>query len=92
MKLKDIFEDRLLREDYRVSKERKKIGGEFRKKYFIKKNNGDIIGKALGYNTAEEAVKDLLAQKDKNFFSLSPAKQREKVDRYIKRHKIEPGK
>jgi uncharacterized protein YegP (UPF0339 family) len=92
MKLKDIFEDRLLKEDFRISQERKKIGGEFRKKYYIKKNNGEVIGKQLGYQTKEEAVKDLLAQKDKNFFSLTPAKQREKVDRYIKRHKLDASK
>lgn len=88
MKVKDIFEDKLLREEYRISQQRKKIGGEFRKKFFIKKADGEVIGKNLGYDEKQEAVKDLLAQKDKNFFSLSPAKQQEKIDRYIKKHKL----
>lgn len=88
MKVKDIFEDKLLKEEYKISQERKKIGGEMRKKFYIKKADGVIIGKQLGYDDKEEAIKDLLNQKDKNFLSLTPAKQREKVDRYIKRHKL----
>ena len=88
MKVRDIFEDKVLREEYKISYDRKKIGGEFRKKYFIRKPDGESIGRRLGYDVKEEAVKDLLIQKDKKFLSLIPLKQKEKVDRYIKRHKM----
>lgn len=88
MRLKDIFEDKLITEEYKISQERKKIGGEMRKKFFIKKGKDEYIGRKLGYDDKEEAIKDLLLQKDKNFLSLSPAKQKERVDRYIKRHKL----
>lgn len=88
MKMRDIFEDKILKEDYKIKQKKKKIGGEFRKKYYIMKPNGEVIGRKLGYSNKEEAVKDLMAQKDKNFFSLSTMKQKEKIDRYIKRHKL----
>lgn len=88
MKVKEIFEDKILREEYKISHDRKKIGGEFRKKFFIRKPDGSTIGRKLGYDNKEEAVKDLLIQKDKNFLSKSPVKQKEKIDRYIKQHKM----
>lgn len=88
MKIKDLFEDKLLLEEYKISQQRKKIGGEMRKKFFIKDGKGNVIGKELGYDDKEQAVKDLLMQKDKTFLSLSPVKQKERINRYMKRHKL----
>jgi hypothetical protein len=89
MKLKDIFEDKILTEEYKILPKRKKtIDGSFEKKFFIMKNKNETLGRKMGYASKEEAIKDLLYLKDNKFRSLSIVKQKEKINRYIKRHKL----
>lgn len=88
MKLRHLFEDPVLLNEVTVIPRRKKVGNKFYNLFFIRKKDGEIIGRKMGYDTKEEAVRDLLSLKDRSFMRRTTVKQQESVDRYIKRNKL----
>lgn len=87
-KLRNLFESPVLRGEVTIFPRKKKIGNKFYQLYFIKKRDGEFIGKKMGYDTKEEAVRALLSMKDKNFMRKNSMKQKKRVDSYIKTHKL----
>lgn len=87
-KLKNLFKNPIMKEEVTVIPKRKKVGDKFYQLYFIKKKDGEFIGKQMGYDTKEEAVRDLLTMKDPSFMKKNTMKQKERVDRYIETHKL----
>lgn len=88
IKLRYLFEDPVLKSEVTVIQKRKKIGNQFYKLFYIRKKDGEIIGRQLGYDSKEEAVRDLLSMKDRTFMKKNTVKQKEQVDRFIEKNKL----
>jgi len=88
IKLRELFESSVLKGEVTVIQKRKKIGDKFYKLYFIRKKSGDVIGRQLGYDYKEEAVRDLLTMKDPSFMKKNSVKQKELIDKYIEKNKL----
>jgi len=88
IKLKHLFEDPVLLNEVTVTQRRKKIGNKFYNLFFIRKKDGELLGRELGYDSKEEAVRDLLSIKSPAFMRRSTIKQKESIDRYIKKNKL----
>lgn len=88
IKLRNIFEDPVLRGKVRIVQRRKKIENKFHRFYFIEKADGEVIGRSFGYDTKEEAVRDLLVMKDRKFMSKTTVRQKEQIDKFIERNKL----
>lgn len=88
IKLRNLFEDPILKGKVRIVHRRKKIENKFHWFYYIEKADGEVIGRVLGYDNKEQAVRDLLSMKDKNFLKKNTVKQKELIDRYIEKNKL----
>lgn len=88
IKFRYLLEDPVLKGEVTVVQKRKKVGNQFYKLFFIRKKDGEMLGRQLGYDTKEEAVRDLLSMKDKTFMKKNTVKQKEKVDNFIEKNKL----
>lgn len=86
--IRNLFENSIMKEEVFVVQKRKKIGDKFYNLYFIKKKDGSFIGRPMGYDTKEGAVRDLLSIKDPSFMKKNTVLQKKSIDRYIETHKL----
>ncbi len=89
MKIKNIFENPIMKERVSVIRRRKKTGDGFTNFYYIEKKLGEAIGRPMGYEDKTDAVRDLMQMKDPSFLKKNIMRQKECIDKYIKAHKLQ---